>query len=106
MKIQYKLRRTFKTYMEVGTGSEDWNMACIIPIYERRGDKSECSNFRHVCRSVTGCVDRVFVLEIQKKIKKLNVKLEDLGKLYDKVCIKELGRELYEYGVEKYLEYI
>ena len=34
--------------MELGTIREDWNVACIILAYKRRGGSGECANYIEV----------------------------------------------------------
>ena len=38
------LLRIFSKCMESGVVPEDWKAACIVPIYEGKGDRRECSN--------------------------------------------------------------
>ena len=45
--------------MEPGEVSENWKAMCIVPIYEGKGDKMECANYREISiLSISGKIFR------------------------------------------------
>ena len=42
------LLRIFNRCMESGVVLEGWKVACIVPVYERKGDRRDCANYRGI----------------------------------------------------------
>ena len=39
------LLRIYNKYMESGVVLEDWEAACIAPVYKGKGDSKDCANY-------------------------------------------------------------
>ena len=42
------MRRLFNVCMERGEVPEEWQRACIVPLYKGKGDKRDCAKYRGV----------------------------------------------------------
>ena len=43
------LVRLLNLSFDMGVVPMDWRSACIVPLYQEKGDKCECSNSRGIC---------------------------------------------------------
>jgi hypothetical protein len=42
------LLRLFNSCMNMGNVSEDWRSSIILPLFNSKGDKKECKNYRGI----------------------------------------------------------
>ena len=51
----------------MGVVPTDWRIACIVPLYKRRGDKCECNNSRGI--SLLSVVGKLFGRVLIKRVR-------------------------------------
>jgi hypothetical protein len=77
----------------------DWKVACVIPIYKGKGDKSECGNYRGIILlSVVGKVYGSVLIEEVKRITDEKIGEEQGGFRKGRGCIDQI------FGVNQIIE--
>jgi len=63
------MMRIFQVCMRYEAVPMDWKVACVVPIYKGKGDKSECGNYRGI--SLLSVVGKVYGSVLIEKVKRI-----------------------------------
>ena len=89
--IVYWLGRILNACWREGRVPQDWQDACLVPIYKGKGDKMNCSNYRGISLlSVVGKLYGRVLIERVKQVTEMRIGEEQGGFRVGRGCVDQV----------------